>query len=90
MIRAEALLVDGQGAPVKRLGFLQLIGGFQQQRQIVEVGRHSWVVRAEAQLVDSQGAPIKRFGFVWPVDRLEQLRQIIEVAGDPWMVRAAG
>jgi hypothetical protein len=28
MIRAEALLVDGQGAPVKRLGFLQLIGGF--------------------------------------------------------------
>jgi hypothetical protein len=48
MIRAEALLVDGQGAPIKRSGFLQSIGGLEHIRpQSLELKRFAVFFRDE-------------------------------------------
>jgi len=56
---AETLLINGEGAPIKRLGFLEPAGCLVQLRQIVEAGSDLWIVRAKTPLVNFQGAPIK-------------------------------
>jgi hypothetical protein len=67
MVWAEAQLVDSQGAPIKRFGFVWPVDGLEQLRQIIEVAGDSWMVRAEAVLVNGKSAPIKRLGFVQPI-----------------------
>jgi hypothetical protein len=63
MVRAESLFVDGQGASIERLGFVQPICGMEQPRQIAQVAGDLRMVRAKALLINGQGAPIERFGF---------------------------
>src|SRR5258708_36157087 len=87
MVRTKALLVDSQGAPVKRFGFLQTIDGLKQLGQVVKVARNSRMVRTEYFLINNQSAPIKWFGFFRTIGGLEQLCYIVEVGGHPWMVR---
>jgi hypothetical protein len=51
MIRVEALLVDGQGAPIKRSGFLQSIGGLEHIRS------QSLELQAEGALEENRRQP---------------------------------
>jgi extradiol dioxygenase family protein len=46
VVRAEAQLVDSQGAPIKRFGFVWPVDRLEQLRQIIEVAGDPWMVRA--------------------------------------------
>ena len=54
MVRAKAMLVNGQSAPIERFGFLQAVCHLEQLRQIVQVRGDFWIVGSEALLVNGQ------------------------------------
>ena len=78
MLRAEALLVDGERAAIQRLGLGQPVGGLQQLGQVVEVAGDVWVVGTEALLVDGERAAIERLGLGEAALVAVQLSQLIE------------
>jgi len=64
MIRAEALLGDGQSAPIQRLGFVEAACVFQEHSHIVENCRNFQVIRPEGLFSQRDRLPEKRLRFV--------------------------
>ena len=78
MIRAEALLEDGECAAHQRLGLGEPVGFLQQRGQVVEAIGDVGMLGAEALLVDGERAAIQRLGLGQPVGVLQQRGQVAE------------
>ena len=77
MIGPEAFLVDRERAAQQRLGLGKPVRGLKQQRQVVEVSGHVWMIRAEALLVDGERAAHQRLGLGKTVRGLKQLARLL-------------
>jgi hypothetical protein len=86
MIRPRTPFGSRQRAAKERLGFAEAVGGFEQQREIIETLPDIGMIRAISLLADRQCAAKVSLGFAEPVRGVEQKGKIVEAVGHNGMI----